>query len=83
MFFEVDEVSVLVERRPTGLMVVLNVPASLAGPATEMLEELRWQLGPGGSTAGVATATGSLAGLIDGARVSDNTCAAKEESVAA
>lgn len=83
MLFDMDEVSVLVERRSKGLVVVLNVPASLAGPAAEMVAELRRQLGPGGSTDGIVTAIASLVGLIDGEHVTDTTCLAEKESVAA
>lgn len=83
MVSDVDEVSVLVERRSTGLTVVVIVPASLAGPATEMVADLRRQLGPDGTAEGIATAAGSLAGLIGGAHVSDITCATERESVAA
>lgn len=83
MLFDVDEVSVLVERRLTGLMVVVNVPESLAGPAAEMVADLRRELGPGGTTGGIAVAAGLLAGLIDGAHVSAATYDSNDASVAA
>lgn len=72
MLIDANALSVLVERRAEGLLLVIHVPAELAAPATEMVEELGRQLGPSGSAAGAAIAVGALAGLVDGAQVSNS-----------
>lgn len=48
---------------------MVHLPTELVGPAAEMIDAICQQLGPAGSPAGLAEATGALAGLVDGARV--------------
>lgn len=66
---ERDRLRVVVARHLGGLTVTVHVPTELVGPAAEMVDALRQQLGPGGSVEGAAEAAGALAGLCDGARV--------------
>lgn len=69
MLLNREELSVVVERRSSGLKLVIHVPPALVGPAAEMVDAFRRQLGPAGSMEGLAEIAGSLAGLLDGARV--------------
>ena len=67
----VDEAGlrVVVARRPSGLVLVVHLPTELVGPAAEMVDAVRQQLGPYGSVEGAAEVAGALAGLLDGVRV--------------
>lgn len=80
---ERDGLSVEVARRPNGLTLTVHVPSELVGPAAEMVDALRRQLGPGGSVEGAAEAAGALAGLCDGARVTSALLMAKAQRAAA
>lgn len=80
---ERDGLSVEVARRPSGLTLTVHVPTELVGPAAEMVDALRQQLGPGGSVEGAAEAAGALAGLCGGARVTSCLPMAEVQQAAA
>lgn len=81
--FDRDEVSVVVERRTSGLLLVVHIPTELVRPAVEMIDALKRELGPAGSTEGVAEVAGAVVGLFDGARATSAVPTAEVTNAAA